>query len=234
MYGEKEIIYTITRKKVKNINLRVNPDLEVLVSANSDVPFEVIEEFVYSKAKWISRNLDYYKKTEYINQGEKEYVNGESFRYLGKQYRLKLFESPEEKVKYFRGYIHLYTQDLKDKKRKEELVEDWYRERTELVFKGSLDSMYELVRVYGIDYPILSIRKMNRRWGSCYPDKKQIIINSDLIKAPKDCINYVVLHELIHFKHPDHKREFYRMLDILMPDWEEKKQILDEVIVREL
>lgn len=234
IYGEKEIVYTITRKQVKNINLRVNPDLEVLVSANQDVPLEVIQEFVYSKARWIEQNLDYYKKTEAISQGEKEYVNGESFRYLGKQYRLKVFEASEERVEYFRGYIHLYTKDLQDCHKKEELMETWYKERSQLIFKESLDRMYELVKSYNIVYPTLAVRKMNRRWGSCYPDKGQVLINSELIKAPKDCINYVVLHELIHFKYPHHKREFYQMLDILMPDWREKKKILDEVVVREL
>lgn len=231
---ERKKNFTVTRKQVKNINLRVKPNLEVLVSANDDVPLEYIKEFVQSKAKWINKNLNYYKKTGDIEQGEKEYVNGESFRYLGRQYRLKTFKSEEEKVKYFRGYIHLYTNDLNDLQQKEILMENWYEERSKIIFKDSLKRMYDLVKSYDIEYPILDIRKMKTRWGSCHPNSNKIILNSSLIKAPKDCIDYVVLHELIHFKYKNHSNEFYRLLDILMADWKEKKKILDEVVVREL
>lgn len=233
-YGKKKINFILTRKNVKNINLRVKPNLEVSVSANNDVPLEYIKDFVYSKAKWINRNLDYYKKTRNIEHGEKEYINGESFRYLGRQYRLKIFSSEEENVKYFRGYIHLYSYDLDDFEQKERLMEDWYKERSKIIFKDSLDRMYNLIKSYDIKYPTLRIRKMKSRWGTCYPNKNKIILNRVLIKAPKDCIDYVVLHELIHFKHKNHGNDFYRLLDILMPDWQSKKKILDEVIVREL
>ena len=233
-YGNKKINFTVTRKNVKNINLRVNPNLEVLVSANDSVPLEFIKEFVLSKAKWIENRLDYYKKTQDIKQSEKEYVNGEAFRYLGRQYRLKVFESNEEKVKYYRGYIHLYINNLNDFNKKELLIEKWYEERSEIIFRDSLDRMYNRVKSYDIEYPHLDIRKMSTRWGSCYPENNKIILNSSLIKAPKDCIDYVVLHELVHFKYKNHTNEFYRLLDILMPDWQDKKKILDEVVVREL
>lgn len=233
-YGNEKIRFDIERKNVKNINLRVKPNLEVSVSANDDVPLEYIKEFVTSKAKWINRNLDYYKKTEKIDQGKKEYINGESFRYLGRQYRLKTFESEEEIVKYFRGYIHLYTNDLFELDQKENLIENWYKERSEIIFKDSLNRMYHVVKSYNIEYPKLNIRKMKSRWGSCYPDRNMITLNRVLIKAPKDCIDYVVLHELIHLKYKNHGNEFYRLLDILMPDWRDKKKILDEDIVREL
>ena len=113
-------------------------------------------------------------------------------------------------------------------------MDDWYRERSKIIFKDSLDRMYDLIKAYNIDYPELNIRKMKSRWGTCYPNKNKIILNRVLIKAPKDCIDYVVLHELIHFKHKNHGNDFYRLLDILMPDWQSKKKILDEVIVREL
>lgn len=233
-YGNKKIRFTLTRKNVKNINLRVNPNLEVLVSANDSVPLDFIKDFVLSKAKWIENRLDYYEKTGDIDQGEKEYVNGESFRYLGRQYRLKVFESEKGSVKYYRGYIHLYINDLKDFKQKEFLMEKWYQERSQIIFKDSLDRMYKRVRSYDIEYPQLDIRKMNSRWGSCYPESKKIILNSSLIKAPRDCIDYVVLHELIHFKYKNHSNGYYRLLDILMPDWKDKKKILDEVVIREL
>lgn len=233
-YGDKKIEFKLTRKNVKNINLRIKPNQEISVSANNQVPLGDIKEFVSSKARWIEGKLNYYEKIGYLDEEEKDYVNGESFRYLGKQYRLKVFESDENEVKYFRGYIHLYVDDLGDRDKKEALIENWYERRAEIIFKESLDKMYKLVKAYGIEYPYMDIRKMKSRWGSCHTKNNKIVLNSVLIKAPKDCIDYVTLHELIHFKHKNHGSEFYRMLTILMPDWKDKKKILDEVIVREL
>lgn len=227
-------MFELIRKDVKNINLRVKPNGKILVSANDSVPTRKIDKFVNSKAKWIEKHLNYYEKTRYIKQGEKDYVSGESFRYLGKQYRLKVFQADENKVKYFRGYIHLYIDDLQDKKKKEELIEEWYAKRSKVIFKESLEKMHKLVKAYGVDYPSLEVRKMKSRWGSCHIRDKKIVLNSGLIKAPKDCIDYVVLHELIHFKYKNHDSNFFRLQNILMPDWKDKKRILDEVIVREL
>lgn len=233
-YGGNEIKFQVKRKNVKNINLTVKPNLEVLVSANERVPLKLIKDFVYSKAKWIEKNLNYYEKTRSLGPVEKEYVSGETFRYLGRQYRLKVFKSSDEGVKYFRGFIHLYVHDLDDFKKKESLMENWYEEKSRIIFQESLHRMYDLVKPYEIEFPTLVIRKMTSRWGSCFPQKNKITLNSHLIKGPKDCIDYVTLHELIHFKYKNHNRDFYRLLDIIMPDWRSKKKILDENLVREL
>ena len=233
-YGDNKIEFNIQRKDVKNINLTVKPNLEVMVSANNQVPLAYIKEFVHAKAKWIESHLNYYEKNQSIDQGQKEYVNGESFRYLGRQYRLKVFQSENEEVKYYRGYIQLYINDLNNITKKAALMEDWYEERSKIIFKDSLRRMHALVKAYNISLPELGIRKMKSRWGSCYPEKNRIILNRSLIKAPRDCIDYVALHELIHFKFEKHDGDFFRLLDILMPDWKGKKKILDEVVVREL
>lgn len=225
-YKDKKINFTLTRKRVKNINLRVKPNQEVLVSANKDVPLDYIKKFVSSKAGWIDKHLEDFKKKGGIKKVEKEYVNGEFFMYLGRKYKLKVFKSKEERVKYFKGYIHLYTADLDDFNQKEKLMDNWYKERSKVIIKDSLNRIYDLVKPYGIEYPELGIRKMKFRWGTCYTERKKIIINRTLIKTPKDCIDYVVLHELVHFKHKNHGKDFYKTLDILMPDWQDRKKLL--------
>lgn len=232
--GDKKISFNVKRKNVKNINLTVKPNLEVSVSANKKVSEEYIKEFVYRKANWIEKKLNYYESIQGENPGEKEYVNGEYFRYLGKQYRLKVFKSSEEHVKYLRGYIHLYSSNLDDINKKKTLLENWYVERSQIIFKESLQRTHELVKAYDIEFPDLVIRKMKSRWGSCHVNQNKITLNSVLIRAPKDCIDYVVLHELIHFKHANHGKDFYRLLNIIMPDWREKKKLLDELIIWEI
>lgn len=236
-YNRKTIEFEIHRKKVKNINLNVRPDLSVVVSANNNVPVDFILNFVKDKAPWIIKNINYFRNVQSENIVKKDYVSGETFKYLGKQYRLKVNEvdaSQNEGVKYFQGYIYLYIKDKKNYSRKKKLLNDWFKEKARLNFKESLDRMYRLIEKYGIGKPEIQMRTMKARWGSCIRDKNLIILNYELIKAPRFCIDYVILHELIHFKYRNHDSNFYTFLTALMPDWKQRKEILDEEIVREL
>ncbi|WKY46647.1 SprT family zinc-dependent metalloprotease [Eubacteriaceae bacterium ES3] len=235
IYGGKIIEFDLERKNVKNINLNVKPDMTVVVSANEKVPIDYIISFVKSKASWIIKNIGYFKDVQSEHAEEKVYLSGETFKYLGKQYRLKVEETSEsEGVKYYRGYLYLTVKDKQDYNRKEKLINAWYREKAIEKFSESLQRVYSAVEKYGIEKPEILIRTMKARWGSCTPEKKSILLNSELIKAPKLCIDYVVLHELAHFKYRYHDNDFYDFITSLMPDWKQRKEILDEEIVREL
>lgn len=234
-YGSKWIEFELERKNVKNVNLNIKPDMTVTVSASEKVPLEFIYNFVKSKSAWITKQVKQFETVQPYKQSEREYVSGESFKYLGKQFRLKVQETTEEEtVKYFRGFIYLQVKNRHDYSRKAKLMEQWYRDKAKKIFEELLDKLYPLVQKYGIDKPALDMRVMKARWGSALVDSKTILLNSELIKAPKYCIEYVILHEMIHFKYNDHSDSFYDMLYALMPDWEKRKAILDEEIVREL
>lgn len=233
-YGERIIEFELERKNVKNINLNVKPDMTVVVSANPEVPIEYILKFVREKASWIIKNVGYFKDVQPEQTSVKEYVSGESFKYLGKQYRLRVEESEEEYVRYYQGFIELKIKDRKNKNHKEKLVSEWFRQKAVLNFAKSLNRVYSLLENYGINYPEIQIRTMKARWGSCIKDKNMILLNYELIKAPSFCIDYVILHELLHFKHRNHDADFYNMITILMPDWKQRKAILDEEVVRVL
>lgn len=235
VYSNKIIKFEVQRKKVKNINLYVKPDMTILVSANDKVPIEYILDFVKSKAAWIIKNVGYFREVQPENTSDKLYLSGESFKYLGRQYRLKVEETDgTEGVKYYKGYILLFTNDKENYQKKEKLINDWYRAKAYEKFNESLDRVYKVVKKYGIEKPEIQIRTMKARWGSCIKDKQSILLNGDLIKAPKLCIDYVVLHELIHFKYSNHNADFYDFMTVLMPDWKQRKKILDEEVVREL
>lgn len=235
IYGNKIIEFEVQRKTVRNINLNVKPDMTVVVSVSDAVPEDYILEFVKSKAPWIIKNVCYFKEVQPEHTVDKLYLSGESFKYFGKQYRLKVQETEaSEGVKYYKGYIYLRINDKNDYKRKEKLVNDWYRGKAHEKFSESLNRMYMFVEKYGIERPEIQIRTMKARWGSCIAEKHSILLNGDLIKAPKLCIDYVVLHELIHFIYRNHDADFYDFMTSLMPDWKQRKAILDEEIVREL
>ena len=233
-YGGRTIEFELERKNVKNINLNVKPDMKVVVSANPKVPIDYLLKFVRAKAPWIIKNVGYFKAVQPEHTTVKDYVSGESFKYLGKQYRLRVEESDTESVKYFQGFIELKVKNRRDREHKEKLINEWFRVKASLNFSESLNRVYPLVEKYGIDLPKIRIRTMKARWGSCIKDKQIIMLNYELIKAPKLCIDYVVLHELIHFKHRNHDAEFYSLMTALMPDWKQRKEILDEEVVREL
>lgn len=233
--GNQTIEFSVERKNVKNVNLNIKPDMTVEVTAHEQVPLNFIYDFVKGKSSWISKHVKKFETVQPFMQSEREYVSGEAFRYLGKQYRLRVQETDEkELVKYFRGFIYLYAKDPHNYKRKAKLVEEWYREKAIKTFQNSLDKHYPLLQKYGVEKPSIDLRTMKARWGSALLDTNTILLNTELIKAPRHCIDYVVVHELIHFKYNDHSESFYKMLYSLMPDWEKRKAILDEEIVKEL
>ncbi|WP_175987076.1 M48 family metallopeptidase [Bacillus sp. Marseille-Q1617] len=234
-YANNVIDFIIKRKQVKNVNLNVKPDMTIEVTANDRVPLDFISDFVKSKGSWILKNVGNFNDVQPLKQSEREYVSGETFKYLGKQYRLRVQQSMEEEVvKYFRGFIYLYVKKTDNVSRKSKLMDEWYREKAQMTFNESLEKMYPLVQKYGVEKPEIDIRLMKARWGSALTEKNTVLLNTELIKAPKYCIDYVVLHELIHFKYNDHSDNFYQMLFSLMPDWEKRKAILDEEVVKDL
>lgn len=140
-------------------------------------------------------------------------------------------ESKEEYVKYLRGYIYLYVKDKSNYKRKEELLNNWFDTKSKYIFNRLYNEIYPIISKYNVPQVKIKTRKMKTRWGSCIPQKNTIILNRDLIKAPKYCIKYVILHELVHMIYKEHNNEFYDFLFTLMPDWKERKKILDEEII---
>lgn len=233
-YGDKRVTFELVRKDVKHINLTVQPDESIFVSANEEVDIAEVKAFVQSKGRWIFSKLNYFKRHAPFAKIPREYVTGETFRYLGRQYKLNVIGAEDEYVRYYRGTIEMYVRNVEDFRKKQQLLEDWYEQRREIIFHESLQRMYELVKMYEIKFPELDTRKMRRRWGSYLPRDNKIILNRDLIIAPKFCIDYVVLHELLHTKYPVHDVTFFNQLQLHMPDWKERKRILDEEVAREL
>src|SRR5690625_1997591 len=234
LYGNRQIQFQLIRKDVKHINLAVHPNQTISVSANEQVTVDEVKAFVESKGQWILSKLNYFERTAPFKKLPREYVTGETFRYLGRQYRLKVNEAEDEYVRFFRGTIEMYVKDPTDFTKKKHLLHDWYDQRRKVIFQEALERMYEKVKVFEVPLPSIGRRQMKRRWGSYLPHSNKIILNNDLIIAPRFCIDYVVLHELLHTKFPDHDYHFLRNLQLLMPDWKERKRILDEEVAREV
>jgi predicted metal-dependent hydrolase len=224
--------FELIRKDVKNINLTVRPNFSITVSAKTSVPLEDIYKYLDSKSNWILKRIGRFKLTKSENNVEVEYVTGESLKFLGKQYRLIVeLTSSTERVVITGNFIKLYVKNKNKIFTKARLIDEWYRKEARSVFSSALDKMFDVMKNKLDSKPNLEFKIMKKRWGSCLKKKNAILLNLELIKAPNYCIEYVVLHELIHFVHRNHDHNFYELLTVLMPDWKNRKKILDQEIV---
>ena len=222
-YGSYSYEYYLVRQTRKTISLIVQPSLKIVLKCPANCSDEKIQKFLKNKWKWLEKQLSYFRK--FKNKIKKEYVSGESFLYLGRQYKLYIKKGGEDNVKLKFGRILLRTTRKTDnKKYNKKLLKNWYTERAFKIFEDQYKKVLKNFD-YGFE-PKLIIRKMNKRWGS-FLNHKKIILNSVLIQAPKECIDYVIIHELCHMKHKNHDKKFYDLLKSKIKNWEEIKEKLE-------
>lgn len=224
--------YTLLRKNVKNINLRVRADGSVTISAGHHVPLEHIQKFALSKEDYILKSLSQFKSLEIEKTGEKEYVSGENVSILGRDLRLKIVLGEENSV--FADGVFLYVtiknpEDKHNKSKTEKMVNHYLNTERKREFLSMTIDIHKKIEKYGVAMPEIRIREMKTRWGSCLPQKGVITLNTHLFAMPRPCIQYVILHELCHFIHPNHSKDFYDFLTMFMPDWRAQKEILESL-----
>ena len=224
----REISYVLERKQVKNLNLRIRKDGSVFVSASDAVPFEEVDEFVCNKASYILDAIKRFNEIALYKPQPKQYVSGETFYLQGRGLRLKVSRAAKDSISSDGVYIHLKVKDVNDFEKKRRMVNRFLDNQCKAIFGEVMDELYPLFKKYGIEKPTLRIRDMETRWGSCLAKKGIVTLNKRLLEAPRNCIEYVVMHELCHFMHPNHSKYFYAFLSMLMPDWKERKQFLDK------
>ena len=126
-------------------------------------------------------------------------------------------------------YIHAKCPDYYN--RKKNLFNNWLKEQCRIIFNEIVQNVHKKFIPYDISFPQITLRNMKSRWGSCQPNKCVITLNKHLIEAPKSCIEYVVYHEFCHFIHPNHSKQFYSLLQIMLPDWKERKYLLEKFFI---
>ena len=208
----------------KTLGIKVYPDTSVKVFAPIDTDLPIIEQHLKAKRKWIEKQQRSFQ-TYLPKTPPRQYIGGESFLYLGRQYMLKIEPSTAEEVKLYQGRLVVKTLNPEATHIKK-LLQQWYIARATILFNKLFEEQFYLFKRFGLEKPILQIKKMEKRWGSCTPQQK-IILNPELIKAPIVCINYVILHELCHLVHHNHSQAFYQLLESFMPDWQKYKQLLE-------
>lgn len=227
-YEGSEISYQLEQKPVKNLNLRIHKDCKVYVSANPEVPVNKVDEFVVSKGQYICSAQKKFGEMALYSPKPKQYVSGETFYILGKGVRLKVEQASHNTISSDGVYLNLCIKDPQDFEKKKRMVSHFLDCQCDTTFGEVMSEIYPVFQKYGVAAPVLRLRNMETRWGSCLPRKGIITLNKRLLEAPRYCIEYVVMHEFCHFIHPDHSKHFYAFLTMLMPDWKERKRILDQ------
>ena len=209
--------------------MRIKPNGEIHVSANPLVPVKYIDKFVVSHQDTVMKTLRKYEEIRANILPPLEYVSGEKVRYLGETLHLLVEASPVEGVDKIGQFLFLRVRNTGDFHRKEKVMEKWFSKMQVEVFLEICKEIYPLFKPYGVKYPLVKIRKMKSRWGSCQPQKGIITLNAKMIVAPREAIEYVILHEFAHFVHPNHSKDFYGCVEQFMPDWKERRALLQGV-----
>lgn len=224
--GKENYKYTLERKKVKNINLRIKSENDIYVSANKRVSVGTIETFIKSKETFILEALQRFEQSTKIEK-KIDYNTGDEIIYFGRKLELKIVKSIKEGVKASGESIYIFVKDVDDRVKKENLLKKWELTLAKEVFTKVIDCFYPEFKALGVAYPKLSIRTMTSRWGSCKPNGGKITLNLELLHKSKECLEYVVVHELAHFIHPNHSKDFWNFVGNIMPDYKKRKDILN-------
>lgn len=228
-YGDRETDYHVapTARLTTKVLIHVHPDGVVKVEAPLDREASVIQAAVQKRARWIFDNLDLAKDARTYAL-PREYVGGETHFYLGRRYRLKVIEdrSSPSSVKLVRGCIEIVA-PVADRAAVRRRLRQWYRVRAEDYFRRRLDEIAAGIAWLSITPP-MKLVPMQYQWGSCSPTGS-INLNPALIRAPRHCIDYVLLHELCHLKEHNHSKKFYDLLFRHEPNWVNIKAELDRL-----
>lgn len=220
MINNLKIIY----KNVKNINIKIKPTLEVILTAPFNTPKEYINKILEKKQSWILKHISQFKIRNQKLQNN--YNDTNYFTYLGNQYNFKILISNNERAELIDDYFYIYVQQIDNNSKKLQLINDWYMKQAKHHFNQIIA---KYINIIGKPVTHISVKKMTTRWGSCNPKKGYINLNLELIKKPIDAIEYVVLHELTHLIHYHHNKDFYNYIAAIMPDWKIRQSKLGNI-----
>lgn len=222
--NNQDIHCTLYRKSCKNLRIAVDANHQVKITAPLRASDSYISEVVKEKTPWIIKTILKLQNRQILPL-PCEYILGEKSSYLGKEYILNVVTGKRAHVSLLNDelFVQTKTSDADSVKR---VVDKWYRGQAEKVFREYLDKGLAIMSDHDLLTPMLKIRNMKNRWGSC-TRSGIITLNLRLIYLPEVCIEYIIMHELCHLRYLNHSRFFYGFLYSCMPDWKERKRILE-------
>ncbi|NLM62784.1 MAG: M48 family metallopeptidase [Mollicutes bacterium] len=218
----------VISKKIKNIHLSIHPpDGRVRLAVPEKMNAEAIKLFVISKLSWIKKQRTKYKIQE--RQSVREFVSGESHYFLGTRYLLNVIETSGKQRVELRNkkYIDLYVRPNSSAKKREKIMMEWYRKYLKSIIP---DYIKKWEKIIGVSVDFWGVKLMKTKWGTCNPDDKRIWINLELAKKNPRCLEYIIVHEMVHLLERHHNDKFIAYMDRFLPNWRSIRSELNEII----
>ncbi|HLD98843.1 MAG TPA: SprT family zinc-dependent metalloprotease [Bdellovibrionota bacterium] len=222
-YGNSKIEFRIKRSSRKTLGISVLPCGSVEVTAPQNAPIEKIKELIVKRGSWL---LEQQRLVGFnpVPQPTKTLVSGESFYFLGRHYRLKIFESNYDSVDILDDRLILNCTFPEDTQFKRSLLLKWYSKKAADILTERFRFHAQAFEQESVD---VAIKKLSKRWGEFHPSKNVVVLNAELIVAPMECIDYVIIHELSHAVTLDHGPRFNALLTQRLPRWRDLKSELE-------
>jgi predicted metal-dependent hydrolase len=224
-----DVAVDVVRKDIKNVHLSVYPPTgRVRISAPARMSLDTIRLFAISKLDWIKQQQRKFQEQE--RETPREYLERESHYVWGKRYLLTVSEhdqAPGVALKH--SQMLLVVRPGTDEERRETILEAWYREELKSAVPPVIQRWEPLI---GVKVDRVFVQRMKTKWGSCNPGSRSIRLNTDLAKKPRQCLEYMVVHEMVHLLEPTHNARFVALMDRLMPQWRVFREQLNHLPVR--
>lgn len=218
--------FELRRSRRKTLAIHVQADGRVVVRSPQWVSRWEIDALLIRKQDWILRKQAEFSERQKTHEARRQAMQHRRF-YLGKTYALELSQGDRTRIELDGDLMRIRARDT-GQAAINEVLNRWYGQRAREVLPERLEPCLERVRDFGLPSPELRFRKMRARWGSC-THRGRITLNTELVKAGEDCIDYVLVHELCHLRELNHGPRFYALMDAAMPDWRARKRDLESV-----
>lgn len=219
-----DLTVEIDRKDIKNAHLEVNPpDGRIRVAAPLQMTNDAVRLLVISKIAWVKKQIKTFENQE--RETKREYLAGESHYLFGKRYLLDVIHTHGQAGVAIKGnQLQIFIAAESSRDQRHAVLADWYRNELKTEASKFIEMWQSDLGLKSVDW---EIRKMKTQWGSCLPEQNKIILNSELAKQPYHALEYVIVHELLHFKVPEHNDEFFKLLGNKLPNWRALKEELN-------
>lgn len=223
-----EITAEVVQKDIKNIHLSVYPPAgRVKIAAPLRMDLETIRIFAISKLNWIKKQQTKLRNQE--REAPREFISRESHYFLGKRYLLKVLEGVgKQSVTIKHDKLILQVKPATSTEQRQTMMQEWYREQLKAHIPNYINKWEKIM---GVEVSEFGIKKMKTKWGTCNPEARRIWINLELAKKPLECLEYIVVHEMVHLLERNHNERFIAYMNKFLPKWRHLKEELNRLPV---
>ena len=223
-----DVEISVIKKNIKNMHLSVLPPMgKVRISAPISAKDESIQLFAITKIGWIKKQIEKFENQQ--RQTEREYISGESHYVWGRRYRLEIrYSKTANNIEIKSNKLILTVREASTPQQRENVMTEWYRAQLKVKLPGLVEKWEGII---GVKANAVGVKNMLTKWGTCNSKDKRVWVNLQLAKKPIECLEYVVVHELVHLLEKNHSPSFLGYMDKFLPDWRITKDELNSFIM---